>query len=172
MIQPTNMQMPMQYPQMPMQYMQTPMQYPQMPMQQPQQGNGANAVAINIYNPQAYGSTPQANNMQAPYQLPYSFYQMPVASTYNQAMPPQAYQQFMPIQNPIMQQPQALVAPAPQLMPESVMAQAPAIEAQPQQMQAVEAQAAPVAAEPQAAQAVENVEVQQPQNNIPIINTD
>ena len=98
----------------------------------PQPG-GANAVSINIYNPQAYGSMPQQNAMQAPYQLSNSLYQMPVASAYQQQMQPQAYQQFMPVANPVVQQP-ALTAPAPQVMPESVMpapqaiAQAPVVE--------------------------------------------
>ena len=138
----------------------------------PQTG-GANAVSINIFNPQAYGSAPAANNnMQAPYQLQNSLYNMPVASAYTQTMPEQPYRQLMPMQNPIVQQPSALIAPAPQLMPESVMPQAVAVEAQPQQMQAVEnTEVQPqTIAEPQ--KAVENVEVQQPQNNIPIVNTD
>ena len=65
----------------------------------PQQG-GANAVSINIYNPQAYGSTPNAAAQTcAPYQYTNSLYQMPQASTYapvaQQPVQPEAYQQFL-----------------------------------------------------------------------------
>ena len=94
-------------------------------MIQPQQSlpaNGANAVSINIYNPQAYGSAPQ----NAPYQYTNSLYQMPQAQVYpeqNQTAEkpanPQAYQQYIPGQQVI----QPVIAPAPQLMPDSVLPQ-------------------------------------------------
>lgn len=121
MVQSTNMQMPM-------------------PMQQPQQGGGANAVAINIYNPQAYGSSQGAQ--QPPYQAPQAFYNIPYASMYgNYAAPaqpqfvptyldngmtvPQQWQQFMPITNvmntPVQPMGTQFIAPAPQAMPESVI---------------------------------------------------
>ena len=143
----------------------------------PQQG-GANAVSINIYNPTAYGSTPQTAAQTAPYNYQNSLYQMPQASAYQQQAMPSAYQQYMPMQNPMTQPPiyfqpannvgvpqqvtpqppiyfqpaqanvnQALAAPTPQVMPESVMAQAqvaPALEqvqAQPQAQVQPEAQA-------------------------------
>ncbi len=95
MIQPTNVQQPY-----------------------PQQG-GANAVSINIYNPQAYGSgnNPNACQTQAPYQYTNSVYSMPQTSVYNepqQAIQQAPYQQLIPAQSPI-------IAPAPQMMPNSVM---------------------------------------------------
>lgn len=82
----------------------------------PQKG-GANAVNINIYNPQAYGS-----DVQAP-AYPNAIYNLPQASAYAPQMDPQAqyYQQYMPTQNPIA----ALPAPAPQMMPDSVLEKAP-----------------------------------------------
>jgi len=88
--------------------------------QQPQvpQPNGANAVSINIYNPQAYGSAPQT----PPYNYTNSLYQMPQAQLYPQAtqqpVDPLAYQQFMQTQTPAVQ---PVIAPAPQLMPDSVI---------------------------------------------------
>ena len=115
----------------------------QMPMQPiPQQGSGANAVAINIYNPQAYGSVPNAQ-AQVPYNVEQPIYQMPYMPMYPQANTvapiqiPSAYQQFMPVNNvmnaPVMPQASAIepqfVAPAPQAMPQSVMA--PAVEQAP-----------------------------------------
>lgn len=95
----------------------------------PQQG-GANAVSINIYNPQAYGNMPQTGQAPqnvAPYNYTNSLYQMPQASAYQQApQMPNAYQQYMPmqspIQQPVMQMPaQQPIMPAPQFMPDSVM---------------------------------------------------
>ncbi len=104
----------------------------------PQQG-GANAVSINIYNPQAYGATPQANPQQAPYNYTNSLYQMPQANAYQQPQQlPDAYQQYIPMQTPI--------APAPQIMPESVMTQ-------PEQQVQPEAQVAPTAQQTPEAQA-------------------
>lgn len=104
MIQPTNLQMPY-----------------------PQQG-GANAVAINIYNPQAYGATPNAQMAQnTPYQVQQPIYQVPYAPAYSQApvTNPMAYQQFMPVNNvmnaPVMPNEPQFIAPAPQAMPESVI---------------------------------------------------
>ncbi|MBQ8635503.1 hypothetical protein IJ425_05055 [bacterium] len=152
MIQPTNMQTPY-----------------------PQQG-GANAVSINIYNPQAYGNTP---NQSVPYNYTNSLYQMPQVSAY---APAQFHQGVMP-QYPVMQapmfQPQQFVAPAPapQVMPESVIpaapemvniAQAPQIEApvqqpvvQAPQVEAVAPQPAAQEVAPQAAPAP--VEIVEPQ---------
>ena len=99
----------------------------QLPQAYPQ--NGANAVSINIYNPQAYGSAPQ----QAPYEYTNSLYQMPQAQVYpqqaqtlQQPVDPQAYQQYIPNQQQIV--PQPVIAPAPQLMPDSVMPQQPRAE--------------------------------------------
>ena len=96
----------------------------QLPLNHPQ--GGANAVSINIYNPQAYGSTPQ----NAPYQYTNSLYQMPQgqvypqqAQTLGQNIDPQAYQQYIPnqqAQNIVA----PVIAPAPQLMPDSVLPQA------------------------------------------------
>ena len=90
-------------------------------MQYPQQG-GANAVSINIYNPQAYGSTGAVNPGQcAPYQYTNSLYQMPQASAYAPAASAQpAYMPPYVMQAPMPQQ--QFVAPAPQAMPESVIA--------------------------------------------------
>ena len=51
-------------------------------MQYPQQG-GANAVSINIYNPQAYGGTSMPAQAQGvPYNYTNSLYQMPQGSVY------------------------------------------------------------------------------------------
>ena len=116
----------------------------------PQQG-GANAVSINIYNPQAYGATPQANPQQAPYNYTNSLYQMPQTNAYQQPQQlPDAYQQYIPMQTPI--------APAPQIMPDSVMTQ-PEQQVQPQAVP--EAQAvpqAPVAPEAQATPEAQQVQ--------------
>lgn len=150
----------------------------------PQPTGGANAVSINIYNPTAYGSTPQAGTQNAPYNYQNSLYQMPQTSAYQQQVMPSAYQQFMPMQNPMVQQAvvpqqpivfqpaqagmtQTLEAPAPQMMPESVMTQ-------PQQPQIVEQQPQPVEQQPQT-QAVEQqpqVEATTPQEVPMTINTD
>ena len=91
---------------------------------------GANAVNINIYNPQAYGSTTNAQQAQtAPYGYTNSLYNVPQASVYNQGVQysPEQYvqqpsQEF--VQNPIAQ-PAVAAIPAPQLMPNSVLEQAP-----------------------------------------------
>ncbi len=160
------------------------------------QAGGANAVSINIYNPTAYGSTPQTAAQSAPYNYQNSLYQMPQASAYQQQVMPNAYQQYMPMQNPMMQQPiefqpvqqqvipqqpvyfqpsqtnvQTLETPAPQMMPESVMAQQqPAVvqqtEAQPQ------IQEQPQVQEQSQVQAQPQVEASTPQE-VPItINAD
>ena len=105
--------------------------------QQPQlypQG-GANAVSINIYNPQAYGTTPQ----NAPYQYTNSLYNMPQGQVYPQPAQtivqntdPQAYQQYMLNQTqPIQPVVAPVIAPAPQVMPDSVLPQQNQTEAQP-----------------------------------------
>ena len=109
-------------------------------MQYPQQG-GANAVSINIYNPQAYGGNATAPAQGVPYNYTNSLYNMPQGSVYAQAMPMhQGFApQYMPMANPIVQQ-QQFVAPAPQAMPESVMVAPQVQEMAPAQMQA-EAQA-------------------------------
>lgn len=131
----------------------------------PQQG-GANAVSINIYNPQAYGSNPNAqaqNCATTPYEYTNSLYQMPQASAYapvNQQIQPDAYQQYMPIQNPVGQEAPQLVAPAPQMMPESVMNQ--------NQEQAVAQQ--PAVQEQQQVAQPEVVET--PQENAQTVNTE
>ena len=90
----------------------------QLPQSYPQ--GGANAVSINIYNPQAYGTAPQ----NAPYQYTNSLYQMPQGQIYPQQAQtvepnPQVYQQYIPMQQPT----QPVIAPAPQLMPDSVIPQ-------------------------------------------------
>lgn len=94
------------------------------PQQTPQPG-GANAVAINIYNPQAYGSTPASNQVN-PYQN--SLYQMPQDSVYNPQMASAypAYQQYYVPQYDMSQQPvqyQLPEPPAPDVMPASVLDQ-------------------------------------------------
>lgn len=91
----------------------------------PAQG-GANAVNINILNPQAYGTTPNTlqNNMdQAPYNYTNSLYAMPQTSAYNQAGMPQSYQQLMPMPQTMTPAQIPTAAPAPMVMPESVMNQ-------------------------------------------------
>ena len=106
--------------------------YTQVNPQNPQP-NGANAVSINIFNPQAYGSAPQGLQQTAMsaqpsmYQMPQAqMYQMPQAQMYQMPQAqmyqmPQAqsgyYQSYVPVQSPIVS------APAPQMMPESVMSQ-------------------------------------------------
>ena len=150
----------------------------------PQPTGGANAVSINIFNPTAYGSTPQSGTQSVPYNYQNSLYQMPQTSAYQQQVMPSAYQQFMPMQNPMVQQAvvpqqpivfqpaqadmtQTLEAPAPQMMPESVMTQ-------PQQPQIVEQQPQPVEQQPQT-QAVgqqPQVEATTPQEVPMTINTD
>ncbi len=129
--------------------------YSQIPQNLYPQPCGANAVSINIYNPQAYGSMPHAN--QIPYNYTDSLYQMPQAQVYNPniqtQLPPQQYylpnipQQnpavinqpvqpqeyipaYIPQQNPVAAvQPtvQPVLAPAPQLMPDSVIPAQPVV---------------------------------------------
>lgn len=118
----------------------------------PQPG-GANAVSINIYNPQAYGSAPNAQAQQVPYQYQYPLYQMPQASVYDQQYPQAGYyQQYLPMQSPAQlqttqqfQMPQmpVLMAPAPQVMPNSVMPQQDYAQVQTQEPAQVEVQQAP-----------------------------
>ena len=93
----------------------------------PAQGSGANAVSINIFNPQAYGGVPQGanNNVSAPYSYQNPIYAMPQASLYQpQAAMPAQYPIYLPIQQTVIpeqapaQQP---IAPAPQMMPNSVI---------------------------------------------------
>ena len=154
----------------------------------PQPG-GANAVSINIYNPTAYGSTPQSSAQAAPYNYQNSLYQMPQVSAYQQPAMPNVYQQYMPMQNPIMQQPmpvqqsvvpqqpiafqptqaniQTLEAPAPQAMPESVMAQ-PQVEAQQIQTQ----EQPQVVQQPEVAQQPQVENVATPQEVPNTINTE
>ena len=137
----------------------------------PQQGGGANAVAINIYNPQAYGSTPnQPVQQNAPYAVQQPIYQVPFMPMYpqnNMSMPiaqPNTFQQFIPTNNIMMEAPQApvmepqFVAPAPQAMPASVL--------QPQVTQApqTEAIAPQIEAMP--------VEIVEPQQTTEVINID
>lgn len=126
----------------------------------PAQGSGANAVSINIFNPQAYGGVPQGanNNVSAPYSYQNPIYAMPQASLYQpQAAMPAQYPIYQPIQQAVIpeqapaQQP---IAPAPQMMPNSVIdsnAQAPDAN-QAQQVQT-------------AAQEVQQPEVAEVQNN-------
>lgn len=94
------------------------------------QAGGANAVSINIYNPQAYGAGAQPQ--QVPYAYTNSLYQMPNASMYNQPVQNDCYQQYMPVQTPQVAVPQ-LNAPAPQMMPQSVLT--PAVQQDPMQAQ-------------------------------------
>ena len=124
MIQPTYTQFTPQYPQY--------SQYPQM--------GGANAVSINILNPQAYGSMPQGMQQAMPmmqpsmYQMPQaSMYQMPQASMYQMPQAQEVPYTVTPAQTPI------VAAPAPQVMPESVMNAAPAQTEQVQPEKTVEA---------------------------------
>jgi len=158
MIQPTNMQTPY-----------------------PQQG-GANAVSINIYNPQAYGGTPNAQMQNVPYNYTNSLYQMPQASAFPQVQSHQGFVPAYPLMTAPVIQPQQFItaAPAPQVMPDSVIpeapqmvnvAQAPVIEAPAQQ---VAPQPEVVTQQVQAAEAVEQAPVQvvEPQQNVPVIDID
>ena len=97
--------------------------------------SGANAVSINIYNPQAYGSTPS----QAPYNYTNPLYNIPQASLYNQGtqyVPQQVIPQMIPqqfaapayAQAPI-EQPAVAPIPAPAVMPNSVLEEQPTNEA-------------------------------------------
>ena len=166
MIQPTNAQL--------MQQM-----YNQNMQPAPQPMGGANAVSINIYNPQAYGANGQSGlNAAAPYNYDNSLYNMPQTSAYNNCSPVNnAFQQYIPqtVQQPVPQ----LVAPAPQVMPSSVLNQ-PTPEAEPAQKTYTEAQPQPVVAQPVAQEPAQTVaqEVAQPvevANNAPVapqVNTD
>ena len=147
----------------------------QMPMQQPYpQAGGANAVAINIYNPQAYGSAAQP--MQQPYPIQQPIYQMPYMPTYPQlnqmpvAVEPSMYQQYLPVNNsmsmPQVVQEQNFATPAPQMMYEQNFA-APAPQAMPE---SVISTPAPQAV---ATDAVQNqVEIVEPQNNPVVVDID
>lgn len=111
--------------------------FAQMPLAYPQ--GGANAVSINIYNPQAYGAS-----AQAPYNYTNSLYQVPNTQIYqpqaqNVQPAPEAYQQYVPVQMPVVQ---PVIAPAPQLMPDSVMTQPQQTAEQPA-VQVVEAKKEP-----------------------------
>ena len=106
------------------------------------QAGGANAVSINIYNPQAYGAGAQPQ--QVPYAYTNSLYQMPNASMYNQPVQNDCYQQYMPVQTPQVAVPQ-LNAPAPQMMPQSVLT--PAVQQDPMQAQPQVAAEQPVTPE-------------------------
>lgn len=168
------------------------------------QAGGANAVSINIYNPAAYGSTPQNSSQAVPYNYQNSLYQMPQASAYQQQSMPNAYQQYMPMQNPVAQQTvvpqlvapsenlqqvtsqapvafqpsqtasQVLESPAPQMMPESVMAQPQVQQTQVEQAQVQQPQTEQVQAEQaQATQTQPQVETQKAVQEVPTtINTD
>lgn len=139
----------------------------------PAQGGGANAVSINIFNPQAYGSPQGMPAATAPYSYPNSLYAMPQASLYQQQGQMPAAPAVMPGQYPVypgvvqqnnMQPP---IAPAPQMMPDSVLTPGAAQVAQNVEPQAV--------AQPEAvAQNDQQPEVTDVQNtvNAPIINTD
>lgn len=163
------------------------------------QAGGANAVSINIYNPTAYGSTPQNSSQAVPYNYQNSLYQMPQASAYQQQSMPNAYQQYMPMQNPVVQQTvvpqiaapnenlqqvtsqapvafqpsqtasQVLESPAPQMMPESVMAQPQVQQTQVEQAQVQQ----PQTEQAQATQTQPQVETQKAVQEVPTtINTD
>lgn len=124
---------------------------------------GANAVNINIFEPKAYGSAPNGyTNTAQPYGYQNPIYNMPYMPMYPTAnMPtvaPEAYQQFMPINN-VATAPYAepnFVAPTPSPMPESVITQAaPVVTPQ------VEAQAQAPEATP--------VEIVEPQQNVQVV---
>ena len=114
MIQPTNAQLPM-----------------------PQ--SGANAVSINIFNPQAYGSAPTTQQTQGvPYGYTNSLYNLPQASVYNQGVqyaPEQYVTQLPQATSDNMQQPVVATIPSPQRMPTSVLEQAPAPQQQVNEVQ-------------------------------------
>ena len=128
---------------------------------------GANAVSINIFNPQAYGSSPQQQQQTAPYDYTNSIYNVPQASLYQpqQAQNVQQYPQYLP-------QAQTLPMPA-QIAPEvqqnaapvaPVAAPAPTLENMPQSV--MDQPQAPIEAQqPQAqeAQQPQQAEAQQPQ---------
>ena len=130
----------------------------------PQQG-GANAVAINIYNPQAYGA-PATQQQVPPYAYTNSLYNMPQVSAYPQmAAQPMAYPQYIPtgvVNNaPMLINEPQLTAPAPQAMPQSVIA--PEVAAAPVQQEVAQA---PVQ------QAPAPVEIVEPQQQAQVIDID
>ena len=138
----------------------------------PQQG-GANAVAINIYNPQAYGA-PAAQQQVPPYAYTNSLYNMPQVSAYPQmAAQPMVYPQYIPtgvVNNaPMLINEPQLTAPAPQAMPQSVIA--PEVAATPVQQEVVQAPAQEVAQAP-AQQAPAPVEIVEPQQQAQVIDID
>ena len=133
--------------------------YTQVNPQYPQP-NGANAVSINIFNPQAYGTSPQGLQQtgmpvqSSMYQMPQTqMYQMPQTQMYQ--MPQGYYQPYVPAQSPIVS------SPAPQMMPESVMSQ-------PQAEPVVEAKEAKpeVSAKEEAKPEVEKINVDELVNNL------
>lgn len=160
----------------------------------PAQGGGANAVSINIFNPQAYGApqgtTPAAT---APYNYQNSLYAMPQASLYQpqqMAQPmaiPAQYPMYPMMTSPmtmpqqqiypqvVQQQTAQPVTPAPQMMPESVMTQevapVPAAQIQPEAVP-VQQQEAAQPAQVEAAQQPAQPEVTEVQTNAnaPLIN--
>ena len=139
---------------------------------------GANAVSINIFNPQAYGSAPQQQTTNtsntAPYDYTNSVYNMPQASVYQpdqQGVATAQYPQYLPQAQTLPVAPQAqapeqaqvptppavapVAAPAPEIMPQSVMEQAQAPQAPeqaqvPQQTEQVQAPQANQAETPEA----------------------
>ncbi len=171
MIQPTNVQMPMQ-------------------AQYPQQG-GANAVAINIYNPQAYGSAPNAQAGAVPQYCGQSVYGMPYVPTYSATgmTNPMAYQQYMPMNNtsqiipyyPAQTAPaveQSITQTSPQIIP-YYPAQATSVAQEDMPQSIIAPQVAiqpPVAEQPQAAEQPQTVEqpqaVEQPQQPAKTVDVD
>ena len=171
MIQPTNVQMPMQ-------------------AQYPQQG-GANAVAINIYNPQAYGSAPNAQAGAVPQYCGQSVYGMPYVPTYSETgmTNPMAYQQYMPVNNtsqiipyyPAQTAPaveQSITQTSPQIIP-YYPAQATSVAQEDMPQSIIAPQVAiqpPVAEQPQAAEQPQTVEqpqaVEQPQQPAKTVDVD
>ena len=141
----------------------------------PQQG-GANAVAINIYNPQAYGA-PAASTTQAlpPYNYTNSLYSMPQASAYPQmSAQPMAYApQYIPgvVNAPAMVSEPQVVAPTPQAMPQSVIA--PEVQQAPVQ-EVAQAPAQEVAQVPtqEVAATPAQVEIVEPQQTAQVVNVD
>ncbi len=108
------------------------------------QPNGANAVSINIFNPQAYGSSPQGMQQTMPatvpsmYQMPQNMiYQMPQNAMYQMPqnmmyqmpqnmmyqMPQNAMYQQAPVMYQQMSQAPVAAAPSLQEMPKSVISQ-------------------------------------------------
>ena len=156
MIQPTNVQMPTQ-------------------AQYPQQGV-ANAVKIDIHNPQAFGTVPNSCMMPSGQQ---AIYDMPYMPTYSDAgmTNPMAYQQFIPTYNqyqPRLMAPQAPEMPQSVMTPEQPVIVQPQVQVQPQQIieqpqAAQEAQAQPVQeAQTQAVQQPEVVQPQQPAQTVDV----